>query len=401
MANVKIVLRSEVKLDGTSPLAIRITKDRKSSYIYLEYSIKKSDWDKVNQRVKKSHPNSARLNNFLTTKMAEVIGKSLAMETEKKEVSSRAVRQNVKLKNGTTFFMMAEAHLENLRKSGKYNQLVSEEPRIKNFRTFLGGSDIPFHEITVPLLNRFKAYLKGERKVGERTVMNYFILIRTIYNQAINGKLTDAKHYPFGRNGITIKYPDSVKIGLTIEEVKTIENLELPQGSLMNHARNIWLFSFYFAGMRVSDVLRLKRSDFQNDRLFYAMGKNAKAGSLKVPEKALRIMAQYETNEKDLLFPDLLVVEDLTNGYEVQRKISYAVKKLDGYLPDVAKAAEISKPLTMHIARHTFGNISGDKIPLQMLQKLYRHSSITTTIGYQANFIHKDADEALEAVIGL
>lgn len=35
-----------------------------------------------------------------------------------------------------------------------------------------------------------------------------------------------------------------------------------------------------------------------------------------------------------------------------------------------------------------------------MLQKLYRHSSITTTIGYQANFIHKDTDEALNAVIG-
>ena len=84
----------------------------------------------------------------------------------------------------------------------------------------------------------------------------------------------------------------------------------------------------------------------------------------------------------------------------MQRKISYAVKKLDTYLDDVAKAAKINKPLTMHIARHTFGNISGDRIPLQMLQKLYRHSSITTTIGYQANFIHKDADAALEAVIG-
>ena len=33
-----------------------------------------------------------------------------------------------------------------------------------------------------------------------------------------------------------------------------------------------------------------------------------------------------------------------------------------------------------------------------MLQKLYRHSDIKTTIGYQAN---KDADEALDAVIGV
>jgi len=63
------------------------------------------------------------------------------------------------------------------------------------------------------------------------------------------------------------------------------------------------------------------------------------------------------------------------------------------------KKAKISKKLTMHLARHTFGNISGDKIPIQMLQKLYRHSNVTTTIGYEGNFIHKDADEALDHVL--
>ena len=74
--------------------------------------------------------------------------------------------------------------------------------------------------------------------------------------------------------------------------------------------------------------------------------------------------------------------------------------KLNAALKDVAKEAGITKPLTMHIARHTFGNISGDKIPVQMLQKLYRHTSITTTINYQANFMFKDVDDALDAVIG-
>tara|TARA_B100000408_G_C10174518_1_gene172041 strand:- start:390 stop:593 length:204 start_codon:yes stop_codon:yes gene_type:complete len=65
----------------------------------------------------------------------------------------------------------------------------------------------------------------------------------------------------------------------------------------------------------------------------------------------------------------------------------------------VASKLEIKKKMSMHIARHSFGNISGDKIPIQMLQKLYRHSSVTTTINYQANFIHKEADEALDSVI--
>lgn len=35
-----------------------------------------------------------------------------------------------------------------------------------------------------------------------------------------------------------------------------------------------------------------------------------------------------------------------------------------------------------------------------MLQKRYRHSNVSTTIGYQSNFIHEETDDALDAVIG-
>lgn len=48
--------------------------------------------------------------------------------------------------------------------------------------------------------------------------------------------------------------------------------------------------------------------------------------------------------------------------------------------------------------RHTFGDFSGNKIPIQMLQKLYRHPSVVT---YQSNFINEDTDDALDAVINL
>ncbi|RYE52485.1 MAG: integrase, partial [Sphingobacteriales bacterium] len=168
-----------------------------------------------------------------------------------------------------------------------------------------------------------------------------------------------------------------------------------------NHARNLWLISFYFAGMRISDVLRLKWSDFQDGRMYYAMGKNKKGDSLKVSEKVLSILAQYEPyrDETDLIFQELRRVR-LDDRFAMERVISSRNNAIDRLLKkDVKKAAEISKPLSMHIARHTFATISGDKIPVQMLQKLYRHSDIKTTIGYQANFIHSDVDDALDAVL--
>jgi site-specific recombinase XerD len=289
-----------------------------------------------------------------------------------------------------------------MRAAGKYNRVKPEQSRLDCFKTFLNGQDIAFGDITVPLLNRYRAWLKGTRKVSERTIANNLLIIRTIYNQAINAKVTDDKSYPFGKEKIGIKFPDSAKIGLVAAEVKALEELDLSADTYLDHARNIWLFSFYFAGIRISDVLRMKWTDFQNNRLYYTMGKNLKAGSLKVPEKALRIIEHYNnTSDKkhDLIFPELKVLDDLSDTYNVQRKIAHAVKRLNTALVKVAERAGLAKPLTMHIARHTFGGISGERIPVQMLQKLYRHSNITTTIGYQSNFINKTADDALDAVL--
>lgn len=135
------------------------------------------------------------------------------------------------------------------------------------------------------------------------------------------------------------------------------------------------------------------------------MGKNSKGDSLKIPAKALKIIEQYQGDRKDsddFVFPDLKGFPDVDNDFLLKRKIAFTTSRYDRFLKKfVAPAAKIDKLLTMHIARHTFGNISGDKIPIQMLQKLYRHSSITTTIGYQANFIHKDTDEALNLVLSM
>ncbi|WP_375444417.1 phage integrase SAM-like domain-containing protein [uncultured Fibrella sp.] len=400
-SSIKIVLRKKQNQDGTFPIAIRITKDRKSTYTYLGYSVAENQWDAKEHKVKKSHPNSTRLNNLIEKKKSELSDKLIELQVQQKDTSVGAIRKQIKPKQNGSFFAQASAYIDNMRKEGKYNRVLTEEARIKHFRSFLDEGDITFPEIDVPLLNRFRAYLKSERKISERTIINHLILIRTVYNQAIAGNVVDRKHYPFGKGKIGIKFPDSIKLGLVPKEVKAVETLDLSDNAYHNHARNIWLIAFYFAGMRVSDVLRLKWADFQDDRLHYTMGKNKKAGSLKTPDKVLSILSQYQDHPKkhDLIFPELKVLDDFGDTYNVQRKISYAVKRLNAALEEVAKRAEISKPLTMHIARHTFGNISGDRIPIQKLQELYRHSSVTTTIGYQSSFINKTVDDALDAVL--
>jgi len=402
MASIKIVLRKEIKQDGTSPLAIRITKNRKTSYVYLEYSVKEKDWDKENQRVKKSHPNSARLNNFLLAKLASASDTSIELELSKGNVSSKAIRQKVVPQAGSTFLAQADLYLKKLRDDGKFNRHSADKPRVERFREFLEGSDIALTDVSVAVLNKFQTHLRSTRKISERTVINHLVVVRSVFSMAISEGVIDKKYYPFGKGQIIIKFPETTKVGRTKDDVEKLEAVELDNPA-HHHARNIWLFSYYFAGMRASDVFRLRWSDFQDTRLHYVMGKNNKAGSVKAIDKAIAIMEQYKAEKRDhddLIFPDLKKLPNLDDRFEVERRINAAVSRCDKMLKRVATIAEIQGKISLHISRHTFATLAGDKISPQMLQKLYRHSSITTTIGYQGNFIHKDADDALDAVIG-
>jgi len=409
MATVKLYLRKHKNGDGTSPLVIKVFKDGKPSISHIGVNLLDTDWDATKQRVKKSHANSTRLNNFLLKKLAEANDKTLEARTIDENVSSKTIIKKIKPKSNHSFFARADAFMKDLQATGNFNEYNANEPRLKHFREFLGGSDIVFPDITPNLLERYKTHLRATRKVGkaekpikERTVLNHLVIIRSVFSKAIEDGYVERKYYPFGKEGISIKMPESEKIGLSIEDVRNLENVELAKPNY-NHARNLWLMSFYFGGMRISDVLRLRWSDFQDDRLHYTMGKNNKPGSLKADEKVFYILQQYEQGKRhkdDFIFPELKELKNIHDEFEVKKVINDCAVRNDKFLRKfVAPTAGITHRITLHIARHTFGNIAGESIDIKMLQKIFRHSSITTTINYMANFRHKDADDALASVL--
>lgn len=402
MASVKVILRKHnQKADGRYPIAIRVTVNRKSKFTFIDW-IKEKDWDANNSKVKSSHPNSKRLNNLIQKKLVEADDMILEAESLNKNYTSGEIKEGIKSNSSkTSFFKMANEHISNLSAIGKHNRASSEQGMLNNLSVMLNKSDILFHQIDESFLNKLKVFLIGSKGVSERAVVNHYVFIRTIFNRAISNNLVDAKYYPFGKGRVKIKYPESVKIGLDEEEIRAIEEMTLIEGSPQWHTRNVFLFSFYLAGVRISDVLHMKWSDITEDRLSYKMGKNNKVVSLKMPSKAIEIINAYKDQaekETDLIFPELKKAK-LSDTKDVHAKIRTATKKFNKYLKTIGEELNIRKKITTHIARHSFGNIAGDKVSPQMLQKLYRHTSINTTIGYQGNFIHKDADDALDSVL--
>ena len=399
MATVKAVLRKRSNAAGEYPLAIRITQDRKSTYLRTGQYIDPKYWDAKNRLVRKSHPNASSLNNFILTKVAEA--NQIVLDTQLKEdVRNVKVFKNKIIRRSPDFFEVAQMHLRNLQNRGQHHQYDTEVGRLAKFKEFLKSDTLPFKELTISLLKNYEGHLIRNKKKARRTATNYLILIRTIYNLAISEGVVDRSGYPFGKGKIVIKIGESEKIGLNIEEIKLLEHA---QGltDVQQRAIDVWLISFYFAGIRVGDVLKLRWTDFNDGRLLYRMNKNSKIVSLKVPDKAKTILKKYRKliHTDNLVFP-YLNGSDLKDSRELVVRTQTITRSLNRRLKIVAKSLGIHKKITMHIARHSFGNISGDTIPLQMLQKLYRHSSITTTIRYQANFIHRDADDALDKVVG-
>ena len=402
MATIKALLRTnKKKLDGTCPLAIRVTQNRKSTFIFLGHYLEEEHWDSDQNRVKKSHPNSKRLNHRLMAKMSEISAQILDLESKGESFSNRKLKDAIHQTRKDSFFLFSDEYLEDLAANDRYSVMLADRPRVNRFREFLKNQDVSFQDIDETMIRKFVTWLKSTRKIGERTIMNHLVVIRTIYNRAISEGVCNRSIYPFGKNGVQIKMPQSIKLGLNAPELKNLESLGLEFGDAEWHAKNIFLFSFYLAGMRVSDVLRVKWSNLQNGRLHYKMGKNQKPGSVKLTSKVLAIIENYvvwKENADDYVFPYLKKANP-NSAEDLDRKIRNATHVINKHLGRIAKKANIEKKLTTHIARHTFGNLSGDKIPVQMLQKLYRHSHITTTIGYQSNFIFQDADDALEKVV--
>jgi integrase/recombinase XerD len=402
MASIKIILwKHDKKKDGTFPIALRITQNRKTRYIFTGKYLFEKDWDASASKVKKSYPNSTRLNNFLLTKLKDAHKTLLDLETEDKTVSSNQVKKEITnpLSN-KSFNEISQDFLKELEDNKKLTRLSSDKARVNHFIEFAKSDNINFREIDEAVLRRYMIFLKTKKKNSQRSIINALIVIRTIYNRAIKTGIIDRKHYPFGADKIRIKFPETEKIGLSVEEMQSLEKLKklTPQEQ---HAKNVWLFSFFLAGMRIADVLQIRWSDIYDGRLHYRMNKNEKLLSLKLPEKIYPILKAYEAekvNTNDFVFPEMKKA-NLKDPKDILAKTKTANKKFNKYLESIAKKANIEKKLTMHIARHTFGNISGDKIPIQTLQRLYRHSSITTTIQYQSNFIHKDFDEALDSVV--
>ena len=251
--------------------------------------------------------------------------------------------------------------IENRNTKKKHNSIC------KKLRDYKGT--LPFNTID---LDFFKIYRNYLAKIGNN-------------KSTINSNIKILKHHLLAaqKKGVVFNFqltdlvPGSCsgnRTSLSVDQVKKL--LKFFESGFIKDNWKISLGYFLvacFTGLRVSDVLALRRKDLNREVIRIKIVKTKNDIPVKISKKAREI---------------------ITDNPKLFMKF-YTEQTINKHLRDIAKYIGIYRKISMHIGRHTFATsyirAGGDVV---YLQKILGHSKLETTMIYT----HISEDEAIETV---
>ncbi len=445
-AKFKALLFSKPYSNGDYPIFIRISLNRKSSYVSVGHSIPAGAWNPESSEVYESMPS-------LTSKMKESFSKDQIKDFKKKQasiillpnaskinadirekhvdldrlqkklsaneelISAEILKTKVENKDSSDIFKQDFiAYIEEVskRKFDSSQIRTSEKYSVlkRKLKAFWKDKPLPTEKLTTSFLKEFQMYLHKEGSHQNYIHTNLKVLRTIIQKEAIReDKIILPEKNPF----IWFEMPKvlpSKKEKLDITEIHKMEALKLVSTDYLFHVRNAFVFSLYNAGIRIGDLLQLKWCNVSPEgRLEYYMGKTGKERSIKLLSQALNILKQYEPRkekETDYIFPFLdnnAQYSKLISPADFQKaspkllellfnKIESQISMYNAGLKQIALKAGIKKNISSHIARHSFADIARKKVSVYDIKNMLGHSSIKVTESYLKSLDNDSMDEA-------
>lgn len=256
--------------------------------------------------------------------------------------------------------------------------LLSVKAYLRKMRLFVKYFKIPPDKLTLDDITRYQVYLVKERKVKWNTFNQSVCAIKYFYKYVVKRKWL-IEHIPFQ------KVPKKLPIILSREEV--IKLLEAPT----NPKHRAILFTFYSTGLRMSELIALKPSDIDSNRMLIYVneGKGKKDRYVILSPILLKVLRfywkSYWSGCKDkpvYLFPGI----DLKKP--ISRKGAWWIIKEAG-----KKAGLPLHKVSSHKLRHAFStHLLESGANIRIIQELLGHRSLNTTAIYThvaKNYLHK------------
>ena len=140
---------------------------------------------------------------------------------------------------------------------------------------------------------------------------------------------------------------------LTNLEIKMISDYKLTPGSEMAIHRDLFLFSYYVCGLRLSDILILKWDNFDGTNIHYYSRKSKTPSIISLSAEAMIIITKYSQNRKkdEFIFPVLAGWIDDHDNEKINKAIPFVAKLINTNLNTIARMAGIEKNLSYHVSR--------------------------------------------------
>jgi len=349
-------------------LYIRIAHLKQKSIIKL-FALPVKYWNAKICQVRSSHIEAGRLNAMITNATDNItkIIKHNGYDTTK-QVKAHLDEFGYKIKpirtNYTTEFIKADIIGKRKQTSKNYNTLLlwltKFDPNIK------------LHEWTKIKLHEFKQFLQDQPTLNSNnTIIRYMTDLRATLNHATYLDLLTPEQNPF-RTGFTIESFKPKDIKLELVELKKLYALA------PTHLGARWFMLMYLLdGARPNEAVKLKWTDISNGIVSFVQSKTGKQMNVTITSK-LQQLLQLFIND------GIYVVDRMNhiNNEEEYYKASRGLQILNPLLKKACNAAGI-KPVTSHVARHTFAYLAQDfGYSILELQQSLNHSKPEITAGY-------------------
>lgn len=297
-----------------------------------------------------------------------------------------------------TFNEFMEKRIGQLKEEKRYGTAHVHQSALNAFYEFFGRKPIYFHQVNRENLKRFETHLR-HRQLSWNTVSTYLRSLRSVYNRAVDQKMTTETPRLFHHVYTGVK--NEVKRALEAEETHKLLNgtplEELSEDLLLCR---VWAnLMFQLRGMPFVDLTHLHKSDLKGNILSYRRRKTGCPMMVEIPATAMELIDRYRdrNRESPYLFPILSgskTEEDLHAEYQqALRTLNYNLKRL---APKCGVTARVSS----YTLRHTWATQAKYcHFSEQLICEAFGHSSVKVTETYLKHFKNEEIRKANEAVL--
>ncbi len=396
MASIRIVLRKKALSDGTFPVCLRVTKNRKSKYFTTLYNAGSSEWNdklghfKNNSKYLQQNRVLLKIRDRAFTVYSELKIKNENFSLRDFENAFRITSNS--LKNGVFGFW--QEIINELNAAGRTGSARIHGEAYSAVKRFTKKSELEFSDINMTFLSKFESYLRSCGGV-DGGISIRMRSIRTLFNIAVKRDIITSEVYPFKKYQISKLKGGSAKRALDFNDIMKIVNFDISQYPHLLQSHKYFVFSFYTRGMNFADQMLLEWRQINDHKIFYTRSKSKGNFNITILPPVQNILDYFKENSIGTKYVFPILLRDHMTPIQIEYRKHKTLRKYNQDLKEIAKICKINKHVTSYVARHSYANCLKQKgVATDIISESLGHQNLAVTQAYLKELDSSVLDEA-------